>query len=114
MSLTAILLDDCKDAKRIVAHVWNLLYSSGANILSFDQHQDNEAKRLFMRVEFDLAGFTLALTDFVREFQPIVDRFGMRWRIEETARRARVAIFGSRYQHSLLELLHRHQTGSLR
>lgn len=114
MSSTAILLVDCHDAKGIVAAISNFLYSSGANILSFDQHQDNEANRLFMRVEFDLAGFTFALADFAREFQPIVDRFHMRWRIEDTARLARVAIFVSRYQHCLLDLLHRHQAGELR
>ena len=38
----------------------------------------------------------------------------MRWRIEDTARLARVAIFVSRYHHCLLDLLHRRQAGELR
>lgn len=37
----------------------------------------------------------------------------MQWRIEDTARLPRVAIFVSRYQHCLVDLLHRHQTGEL-
>jgi len=39
-----------------------------------------------MRVEFDLADFTLELRDFAHEFQPIADRFRMHWRVEDTAR----------------------------
>jgi formyltetrahydrofolate deformylase len=38
----------------------------------------------------------------------------MRWRYEDTSRLARVAIFVSRYQHCLVDLLHRHQIGELR
>lgn len=114
MSHTAVLLVDCHDAKGIVASISSFLCSAGANILSFDQHQDNEAGRLFMRVEFDLAGFTVALGDFALDFQPIADRFRMQWRIEDTARPARIAIFVSRYQHCLLDLLQRHQAGEVR
>ncbi|HLN01042.1 MAG TPA: formyltetrahydrofolate deformylase [Bryobacteraceae bacterium] len=114
MRRTAVLLVDCPDAKGIVATVSSFLYSHGANILSSDQHQDNEACLFFMRVEFDLADFTLDMADFAREFQPIADRYHMRWRCEETSALARVAIFVSRYQHCLVDLLHRHQIGELR
>jgi formyltetrahydrofolate deformylase len=114
MSRTAVLLVDCPDAKGIVASVSGFLYSHGANILSSDQHQDNQAGLFFMRVEFDLADFTVPLADFAGEFQPIADRYRMQWRIEDTASRPRIAIFVSRYQHCLVDLLHRHQTGELR
>ena len=114
MRRTAVLLVDCPDAKGIVASVSTFLYSHGANILSSDQHQDNEAGLFFMRVEFDLADFTLELAQFAGEFQPIADRYQMRWRCEDTSAPARVAIFVSRYQHCLVDLLHRHQIGELR
>ncbi len=113
MSRTAVLLVDCPDAKGIVASVSGFLYSHGANILSSDQHQDNQAGLFFMRVEFDLADFTVRLADFAREFQPIADRYRMQWRIEDTASRVRIAIFVSRYQHCLVDLLQRRQTGEL-
>jgi len=114
MKRTAVLLVDCPDAKGIVATISNFLYSHGANILHADQHQDNEAGLFFMRVEFDLADFTLDEEDFAREFQAIADRYRMRWRFEDTAKPARIAIFVSRYQHCLVDLLHRHQIGELR
>src|SRR5579872_4420844 len=108
MRRTAVLLVDCPDAKGIVASVSTFLYSHGANILSSDQHQDNEAGLFFMRVEFDLADFTLDLANFTPEFQPIAARYHMRWRCEDTTALARVAIFVSRYQHCVVDLLHRH------
>ena len=114
MRRTAVLLVDCPDAKGIVASVSTFLYSHGANILSSDQHQGNEASLFFMRVEFDLADFTLELAHFAVEFQPIAERYRMRWRCEDTSAQARVAIFVSRYQHCLVDLLHRHQIGELR
>jgi len=114
MTRTAVLLVDCPDAKGIVASISSFLYSQGANILSSDQHQDNEIGLFFMRVEFDLADFTLELRDFAHEFQPIADRFRMHWRVEDTVRLPRIAIFVSRYQHCLVDLLHRHQIGELR
>src|SRR6266851_1918935 len=80
MTRTAVLLVDCPDAKGIVASISSFLYSQGANILSSDQHQDNEIGLFFMRVEFDLADFTLELRDFAHEFQPIADRFRMHWK----------------------------------
>jgi formyltetrahydrofolate deformylase len=113
MSRIAVLLVDCPDAKGIVASVSTFLYSHGANILSSDQHQDNQAGLFFMRVAFDLAEFTIELENFAPAFQPVADRFQMQWRVEDTARLARVAIFVSRYQHCLVDLLHRHQTGEL-
>jgi len=113
MSRTAVLLLDCPDAKGIVASVSTFLYMHGANILGSDQHQDNQAGLFFMRVEFDLAEFTLDATNFAFEFQPIAGRYQMKWRLEDTASRARVALFVSRHQHCLVDLLHRHQTGEL-
>jgi formyltetrahydrofolate deformylase len=113
MNRTAVLLVDCPDAKGIVASVSTFLYTHGANILASDQHQDNQVGLFFMRVEFDLADFTLDAMNFAREFQPIADRYQMQWRLEDTASRARVAIFVSRHLHCLVDLLHRHQTGEL-
>ena len=113
MNRTAVLLVDCPDAKGIVASVSTFLYTHGANILGSDQHQDNQAGLFFMRVEFDLADFSLDAAKFAREFQPIAARYRMQWRLEDSAGRARVAIFVSRQQHCLVDLLHRHQTGEL-
>ena len=113
MSRSAILLIDCPDAKGIVAAVAEFLYRHGANILHADQHQDAQRGLFLMRVEWDLAGFNLDPADFPLRFAPIADRFSMRWRIERSDRPHRAAIFVSRYDHCLVDLLYRRQSGEL-
>ncbi|HOK44650.1 MAG TPA: formyltetrahydrofolate deformylase [Bryobacteraceae bacterium] len=113
MANTAILLIDCPDRKGIVAAIANFLYEHGANILHADQHQDNDLGLFFMRVEWSLDDFDLPAEELPAAFEPVAERFEMRWRVEYSGVRPRVAIFVSRYLHCLMDLLHRHQTGEL-
>jgi len=113
MKNTAILLIDCPDRKGIVAAVAEFLYRHNANILHADQHQDAERQLFLMRVEWDRTDFTLDSAEFTRKFAPLADRFAMRWRLELSALPHRVAIFVSKYDHCLVDLLYRHQSGEL-
>jgi formyltetrahydrofolate deformylase len=110
---TAVLLVDCPDRKGLVASIADFLYRHGANILHADQHQDHELRSFFMRVEWDLSDFDLDEPAFQHEFQPLADRFQMRWRLEYGASRPAVAILVSRYLHCLVDLLQKHQAGEL-
>lgn len=113
MKKSAVLLIDCPDRRGIVAAIGEFLYRHNANILHADQHQDAARDLFLMRVEWDLAGFALALGDCARQFAPIAERFQMRWRIERSDRPQRVALFVSKYDHCLVDLLYRHQSGEL-
>jgi formyltetrahydrofolate deformylase len=113
MKNTAVLLIDCPDRKGIVAAIANFLYLHGANILHADQHQDNQLQLFFMRVEFALEGFDVEPSRFAGEFQPLAGSFQMRWRLEYASAPHSVALFVSKEQHCLLDLLHRHQIGEL-
>jgi len=110
---TAILLIDCPDRKGLVAAIANFLYEHNANILHADQHQDNQAGLFFMRVEWDLADFTLPLSRFRETFAPIAARLSMRWRLELSSVRPKVAIMVSKYDHCLEDLLYRRRSGEL-
>src|SRR6185436_4959074 len=103
----------CPDRKGIVAAVAEFLYKHDANILHADQHQDPEQGLFLMRVEWDLAGFRLEPAALRERFRPIAERFQMRWRLEESAVRPRVALFVSHDDHCLADLLHRHHGGEL-
>jgi formyltetrahydrofolate deformylase len=105
---------DCPDAKGLVASISRFLFEHGANILDAAEHRDNEQGRFFMRVEFDLEGFDVAHEGFEPAFQPLVDRFRIDYRVEYAADRPRTAIFVSRYEHCLVDLLYRHRTGELK
>ncbi|MFA5170074.1 MAG: formyltetrahydrofolate deformylase [Sulfuriferula sp.] len=110
---TAILLISCPDQKGLVAAIADFLYQHNANILHADQHQDAELGLFLMRVEWDLAGFDLDLLNFNTAFSPIATRFQMQWRLASSAHKPRLAIFVSRYDHCLADLLYRYQAGEL-
>jgi formyltetrahydrofolate deformylase len=113
MKNTAILLIDCPDQKGIVASVSEFLFRHQANILHADQHQDSDRGLFLTRVEWDLTGFGLAVGDFGKAFAPVAEKFKMRWRLELSSKRQRVAIFVSKYDHCLADLLYRHESGEL-
>jgi formyltetrahydrofolate deformylase len=113
MKNTATLLINCPDRKGLVAAIADFLYQHDANILHADQHQDAEQNLFLMRVEWDLAGFTLDPVQFEQKFAPIAEKFRMRWQLNLSSHKPRIAIFVSKYDHCLADLLYRHQSGEL-
>lgn len=113
MRPTAVLLISCPDQKGLVAAIADFLLKYNANILHADQHQDAEKNLFLMRVEWDLTDFSLDLADFSPAFTPIAERFGMTWRLAESGRKPRMAVFVSKFDHCLADLLYRYQSGEL-
>ncbi len=114
MKNTAIIRIICPDRKGIVAGIADFLFRHNGNIIHADQHEDSANGLFFMRVEWDLGGFALA-TDagFRSAFAPIAESFAMRYRLNFTDRRLRVALFVSKYDHCLADLLYRHRAGEI-
>ncbi|HRH81681.1 MAG TPA: formyltetrahydrofolate deformylase [Thiobacillaceae bacterium] len=113
MRNTAVLLVVCPDRKGLVAAIANFLLRHNANILHADQHQDSAAGLFLMRVEWDLDGFELGLHRFDEAFGPVAAEYGMRWNLSLSSVRPRLAIFVSKYDHCLADLLYRHHAGEL-
>jgi formyltetrahydrofolate deformylase len=113
MKNTAILLINCPDRKGLVAAIADFLYRHNANILHADQHQDAENQLFLMRIEWDLNGFAIEPGEFAQHFSPIAERFEMDWELKLLQKRPRMAIMVSQYDHCLVDLLHRHQSGEL-
>ena len=113
MKNNAVLLISCPDQKGLVATVSDFIFKHNGNIVHTDEHTDAELERFLMRVEWNLDGFDLVLQDFPRAFAPIADRFEMQWRVANCADRSRMAIFVSKYDHCLADLLYRQQSGEL-
>jgi formyltetrahydrofolate deformylase len=113
-SNTAILLVSCPDRPGLVAALAQLLYGHGANILDADQHTDAAAGMFFQRIRFDLAGLHTDRVGLERAVDEVAGRFDMEWRISWGTERKRMAIFVSKYEHCLYDLLLRHRAGELR
>jgi len=108
------LLVDCADRPGIVAAVSRFLLEAGANIIHSDQHSsDPWGGAFFLRMEFTLA--EAVDPDALREAfaRGVAEPFGMSWSLWDVARRKRVAILVSRYDHCLQELLWRWRRADL-
>jgi len=113
MKNTAVLLVQCPDRKGLDAAIAEFLYRHDGNILNFEQHSAGQERFYHARVEWDLSGFKLALHQFATEFRPVAHRFGMNWSVAPSSHRPRVAIFVSKYDHCLVDLLYRQRGGEL-
>ena len=109
------LLVSCPDRPGIIAAVSRFLFERGANIVHSDQHSTDPVGGLFfLRVEFDLARLLAGAGALRAEFAPIAADYGMDWRLELAGIPKRLAIFVSREDHCLLELLFHRRAGDLR
>jgi formyltetrahydrofolate deformylase len=111
---TAVLLITCPDRKGLVAAVADFIYAHHANILHTDEHTDPDSNLFLMRLEWDLDGFDIEIGQFAQYFAPIANRFDMHWRVAQSAHRPRVAVFVSRLDHCLADLLYRHRIGEIK
>ncbi len=113
MKNTAVLLISCPDRKGIVASVSQFLYHHGANIIHADQHLDKELNLFFMRIEWSLNGFDVKIERFKQLFKRIALKFKMNWRVVTSKDHSNVAIFVSKQDHCLADLLYRYHRKEL-
>lgn len=108
---TAILLLSCPDRVGLVARIAHFIFERGGNILDLDEHVDIHQNTFSMRVAWDMTGFSIS-ADMVKEaFLPLAQEFDASWRIQFSDRPHRVAIFVSKYDHCLQEILWRKNLG---
>jgi formyltetrahydrofolate deformylase len=107
-----ILTLSCPDRTGIVYRVSGLLFDSGCNILDAQQFGDEETRRFFLRIHFDVpAGLGAATLE--QRFAGFAREFDMDWRIHDAHRRARLLLLVSKHGHCLNDLLFRVRSGQL-
>ncbi|GIP34546.1 formyltetrahydrofolate deformylase [Paenibacillus sp. J2TS4] len=111
----ARMLISCPDQPGIVAAVSRFLHEHGANIVQSDQYtMDPAGGMFFIRIEFDLNELDRRLEPLELDFQEVVaDKFQMTWSIHRASKKKRLAVFVSKEDHCLLELLWQWQAGDL-
>jgi formyltetrahydrofolate deformylase len=113
MRQTATLLMTCQDQKGLVYKISDFVFHHNGNILHADQHIDFKAGRFFSRVEWDLTDCGFSQEQIKQDFQTLADSLGMDWKLRFSDERPRVALFVSKLDHCLADLLHRHHLGEL-
>jgi formyltetrahydrofolate deformylase len=105
----------CPDRPGIVAVLSRLMADVGANITESQQHSSDPSGGTFtLRLEFVLAGFAQRRADLAGRLTALAGGWGMTWRLTEAAHRPTVAVFVSRTDHALQELIYRVRAGDLR
>ena len=107
----ATLLVQCPDRKGLIAALAQLLYDHGANILQAQQHTESSEQMFFQRIRFDMAELDISRQALEDLLSIECERYKMRWRISYSDRPKRLAIFVSKFEHCLHDLLLRHRLG---
>lgn len=105
----------CPDQPGIVAVLSRLLADVGANITESQQHSSDPLGGTFtLRLEFVLPELAARRTQLEGALELLARQWGMTWRLSEAAHRPTVAVFVSRTDHVLQELIYRVRAGDLR
>lgn len=107
------LLINCKDQKGIIAAVTSFISKVEGNITYLDQHVDVEQNVFFMRLEGEFSittNFNSLKTIFE---QTIATDFNMSWDFYLKEIKPKMALFVSKYNHCLYDILGRFSAGEL-
>jgi formyltetrahydrofolate deformylase len=112
--MRAVLLVSCPDRKGLVASVSDFIYKNDGNIVHADQHTDFQQGVFLQRVEFEVDDFRIPRDGIAEAFRPIARRFEMAWELHFSDAVPRMALFVSKLDHCLHDLLWRQKAGELR
>jgi formyltetrahydrofolate deformylase len=104
---TATLLISCPDQRGLVAKLSNFLYANGGNIVHADHHTDFVAGLFLTRLEWQLEGFKLPRELIGPAFGAIADPLEATWQLHFSDENLRLAVWVSRQDHCLFDLLWR-------
>jgi formyltetrahydrofolate deformylase len=101
----------CNDQIGIISNTTNFIQQKGGNIVYLDQHVDRNINVFFMRTELILRD-EVSKERFENEFKTqVADRYQMTYEIYNSDRRPRMAVFVSKFNHCLYDILSRYQAG---
>ncbi|GAB4351561.1 MAG: formyltetrahydrofolate deformylase [Oricola sp.] len=102
----------CEDKPGIVAAVTTELAAIGANIAESNQFWDRQTNRFFLRIAFT-SPERVDRGAIERALKPASDRFSMKMSIDDLARRPKIIIMVSKFDHAMLHLLYQIRVGWL-
>lgn len=112
-SQSFVLTLSCVDQSGIVAAISSCIADLGCNIIESQQFNDKARKLFFMRIEFDFPDAQEKQSLLRLKLSELSARFSMQWNLWDRARKKRITIFVSRFDHCLEDLLYRMRIGEL-
>jgi formyltetrahydrofolate deformylase len=99
--------------KGVIAAISQFIVAHNGSVLHCDDHVDSGRDLLLSRLEWDLDGFDIPISEFEQHFRPVADRFTIKYHLALSNHRPKVAILVSAYDHCLADLLYRQRSGEL-
>ncbi|NKI26220.1 formyltetrahydrofolate deformylase [Arenibacter sp. 6A1] len=110
---TTILIN-CPDQSGIISTVTSFIYRNGGNIIYIDQHVDKEAGVFFMRLESDFENNIPVISTLKQKFEEeLAQPYHMEWSLYIGSKKPKMALWVSKYNHCLYDLLSRYNSGEL-
>jgi len=111
---SATFLATCPDGPGLIASIAQLLYKKNINVIASDQYStDHRGGQFFMRMVLDLNQDSIDHKELEKDLAAVANRLNMRWQLTYSNEVKRLAILVSRYDHCLMDLLWRWQSGEL-
>jgi formyltetrahydrofolate deformylase len=113
---SAILKVACQDKKGLIASVSGFICQNRGNIITLDEFVDRASNTFFMRVEWDIHDFSIQRANIAPAISKLSAEggFGGKWELLFSDVKPRMAIFVSKFDHCLWDLLLRHRAGELK
>ncbi|WP_010283060.1 formyltetrahydrofolate deformylase [Bacillus timonensis] len=104
----AVVLISCPENPEVISAVVNCFVYNQAKIIEMGQHTTNyEDGMLFVRFEVELDSSEKHLVGFKEDLDALAVKYHMNWKLETKKERKRMAVFVSKMDQHVLELIYR-------
>jgi len=110
---TVVLLLVCPDTTVIVSNLSSFIYNNGGCIVDSDFHNDHQHGYFLGRIEWFLDGFKIKREDIKEKVAKLCDPYNGKWSLHFSDTPIKVAIWCSKQDHCVLDLLWRNQAKEL-
>jgi len=97
----------CPDQKGLVSRISNFFFRANGNILSLNEFVDTDTGTFFLRVAWNMDEFELDEKDFSTRFESLAGELNAWWKVNYSREKLQVALFVSKYDHCLRDILWR-------
>jgi len=110
-NISTIILS-CPDQVGLVAKISQFFFRRGINITDLDEHVNRETNMFFIRLEVDIAG--AQKKNFRKDFSSLAESINGKWMIKKNETKVKLAVFASKQEHCLHEILWLTKIGELK
>ena len=106
-----ILQIHCPDQTGLIAGTTQVLAKAGANIIDLQQHTAKDIETFFLRAVFEMESDDVQ--EIYKHLETLEGHLKLNWKLFDTSKTERVAIFVSKTDHCLYDLLLKQRDGDL-